>query len=351
MVLSAALGVALSWALLPTSPTVGGFSLVYAASPVVLVGALILWAALVGGLAALSGAGGNPLAAPAVVGVALLGPAVGAGSIDGWIRRFGSPGAYGWLAVELAVWAGLIAAMLLGGWAARPALRRRLPGVLRLHHYHELDEADQSPSVQATTALGPILIAAAVVFIVDRRLVTDFVACLMVSLALLAGLWAAALGVENLRLGRSPRHVPPSATTGFLAATVSVSIGQLALFLFMRSEAIGQVVGTLIVGFAVATLIGHQMFPTARRLPLLLAPLIAGAAAYLWAAGSINDPTHLLARFFAHYSQQPIPALLPPARALPVHYAAAGVLGSAIGMGWSQGLHAAAQKHVAVVGA
>lgn len=351
MLLTAAVGVALTCLLLPTASTVGGFSLIDASSPMLTLLALLVWFAGVGALAAVAGAGGNPLAAPAVLGVSLLAVAVGAGSIDGWVRRFGSPGAYGWLAVETAVWAALIAAVLLAGWRLRPALRRRLPGPMRLGHYHEMDEADQPRSVQAATALAPILIAAAAMFIVDRRLVTDFVACLMVSLALLAAVWAVALGVENLRLGRSPRHVPASATTAFLAGTVSVAIGQLALFLFMRSEAVGQVVGTLIVGFAIATLIAHQMFPTARRLPLLLTPLIAGAAAYLWTAGSVGDPTELLARFFSHYAQQPIPTLPPPARALPVHYAAAGLLGGAVGLGWSQGLHAASQKHVTLVGA
>ena len=351
MVVAAAVAIAATWALLPSSRTVGGFSALYTGHPALMVGAIVVWGAIVGAIGAVCGATGNPVAGPAVIGVALLATAVGSGSIDGWVRRVGSPGSYGVLAVELAIWAGVIGAAAAAGIAARRRLRRGMPSLVRHGHYHESAELEERPPTGAASVLAPILIAGAVVFALERPMVTDFAACLLVAMALHTVLWAAALGIDNLRRGRPVHRMGPSVTAGYLAGAASIAVGQAFVFVLMRSEAIGQVVGALIVGMTIATMVGHQMFPTARRLPLLMSPFLIGAAGYIWTAGSVGGEAELLGRFFTHFSSAFEAPLPQPARALPVHYASAGLFGAALGIGWSQGFHAASQKHVSVVGA
>jgi len=106
-----------------------------------------------------------------------------------------------------------------------------------------------------------------------------------------------------------------------LAILWSSAIAMLLLFLFMQSQAKGQVFMACFVAFLVSTLCAYLAFPRVPILAFLLAVPVTAIAGYLWSAHGVA-PYPGKAAFFA-------------ARALPIDYFAFGVPGEILGFYWA----------------
>jgi len=183
---------------------------------------------------------GNPASGPFVIAFCLSFVAVTGGPIDGVIRRAHSAdalsGLYPRMALELASWAVALFGLMLAMHAARPLLRRVLPGWLVSH---------DAP----------------------------------------AGRWQASLG----RPGRA----------GAIAALVTAASGGLLAMVLIRSADTGQVVGGLVLAFTIAGAMGRMLVNDRRVLGVLLSPCLVGIAGYLWVARSNPDGSILIARYYA----------------------------------------------------
>ena len=335
----------------------GGLSLLTSAGGPESLAWLVVGVALLLGLGYLGGVLANPLAGPAILATGLTIAAAITGSIGWLIRSTGSPSTYLLLMAEAALWAlpyvGLVLALALGRTAARPWL----PTWARSSYFAELAEtADDQPRpmAQAMAAVGPIIFVLAGVLLTRSSLLMDFAVSVLIALAIGAVAWAGTLAIENRSAPghRFGWHAPLA--SAFLAGMVPAGGGAGLMLLLAQSPDEGQIIGALIVSFALAALLGHQLFPSPARLPILLAPLAVAFGAYLWTGLSVGEIETLRARFYMSYPptagsyEQTV--LLPTAMALPVYYASAGVLGTVLGLGWSQSLHYANQRHVAMAG-
>ena len=304
-------------------------------------------------IALLTASMGNPLAGPFVFCGGLVAAAGLGGSIDGWLRAIESPAAFWRLAVESLIWAGLLVLLRLLIRSARGRVRRHLPAPMRSGFCEELKEPARQPSQQAGVAAGCVLLTIGAIFAIQRAAVMDYIAILLITLVLVSLAWVGCLVGQNL-FDRSAAEASGRAAMGpaFLAGIVTAAVGAALLMFFQQSPDSGQVIGAMLVSFTAAALLAHQLFPTAARLPMLLAPLCVAFATYAWMAVSNDSASHVLLRYFTDFSQAepPIITLPPLALALPVFYASAGVAGVALGVGWSQTIHAGADRHVVVTG-
>ncbi len=342
--------VALSGAMMPGVANAPGFVAVQL-SPASL-GGLVAWLALAVAAGLIVAAVGNVMAGAALLAAAMLGPAASGGAIEAWLRTHADPGRYMLLALDAMAWALPFAAMVLIAHCGRDRLRHMLPAWLRAAHYQELAEGEQPPPFQSAAAAGPVLLSAAVVFMLKRSLTVDYIATLLIGLCLLTLAWLAALvGRMVMERGAGGLQWRTPVASSFLGGVVAMAVGSAIAMILLASADSGQVIGGLLVAFTVAGLVGHQMFPTRTRLTFIVAPLLLAVAAYGWTATTVADADELLHRLFQPNAAGGNTPLLPLALALPAHYASAGVLGSLLGVGWSQSLHAANQKHVTVVDA
>lgn len=133
------------------------------------------------------------------------------------------------------------------------------------------------------------------------------------------------------------------------AGLITMGVGFALSLALVRSTDPGQVVGGLVLGFALAALVGHAVSPNERPGVVLAAPLGVGAVGYAWAgwkvaaaAGSgTGSAGELHGGAFPGAGEALLRLLyegaLPgPALALPMHYATAGVVGCVIGIGIGQ---------------
>jgi len=329
-----------------------GATLLGAADPLVAAGALVGWTMVVGLVAMVCGSTGNPLAGPFIIAGGLVYVAGRGGSIDGWIRAIDSPSAYFALAAEGLAWAAPLILIRLALRSGRQKLRAAVPPWLRSAYCEELsaDQAGDAP-VQAGAALVPIVLSVAAAYGLQRPLFSDFAMTLVGALLILLVVWGATIGVEAWLDRRTTRPVirTPMAPA-FLSAAVILSVAGAGLLLLLRSPDPGQVIGSMLLCFTLAGLLAHQMYPTRARLTLLLAPLMLGTAACAWTAIDAASVEQLLARYYIDYPRPSPPTipLNPMAMALPIFYASAGAVGVALGVGWSQTIHASRHKHVTI---
>ncbi|MEM6459026.1 MAG: hypothetical protein AAF710_06505 [Planctomycetota bacterium] len=181
---------------------------------------------------------------------------------------------------------------------------------------------------------------------------------LYLRLAAEAGLWAAGVlaavatvaGVAAWARPRVPawgrsRHLGAGVAllgfdrAGVVGGLVTAAAGALAGLLLLRSAEPMQVAGGLALGFSGAALLGHAVSPSRRLGAFWLAPMLTAVGGYAWGwwvtagpgvappEGAGGDP--LLAALYGGT----LPGL---AGALPVHYATAGLLGVAFGVGAGQ---------------
>ncbi|MEM9883611.1 MAG: hypothetical protein AAF800_11910, partial [Planctomycetota bacterium] len=126
---------------------------------------------------------------------------------------------------------------------------------------------------------------------------------------------------------------------GVIGGLVTSAVGAVAGTLLLRSAEPMQVVGGLALGFGGAALVGHAVSPSRRLGAFWLSPMLTAVGGYAWgwwatagpdggtSPGDGGDP--LLAALYGGT----LPGL---AGALPVHYATAGLLGVAFGVGVGQ---------------
>ncbi len=321
-------------------------------APVAAVLALVGWTIVIGIVAAFAGSAGNSLGGPFVIGGGLLYVAARGGSIDPWIRGIDAPSAYAGLAGETVVWAIPIVTVALALHQVRSKLRQKVPALLHSAYSEELlgDDADPAP-FQAGAAIVPIVIASGVVYGLQRPLFGDYIMSLAGALVVLLGVWALAMAGQTMLDRRAARPTMRSSMgPAFLSGAVVAAVGGAGLTILIRSADPGQVIGSMLVAFTIAGLAAHQMYPTRARLTMLLAPLMLSAAACVWTAMDATSVSALLARYYTDYvrAAPPVVPLNPLALALPIYYASAGVVGVVLGIGWSQTIHAARQKHVTV---
>lgn len=116
-----------------------------------------------------------------------------------------------------------------------------------------------------------------------------------------------------------------------LAGLITTVVGAFVSNLLIRSSDGGQVNCSLILGFGVAALIAQMSVPQHSPLVILLSPLLAALAAYLYVASAYSVPDDLLNDLYTGH-------LLNLALALPIQYASSGVMGCALGVGLAQTL-------------
>ena len=311
---------------------------------------LVIWMVLALALGLLVNATGNAMAGGAVVSAAILVMAANGGSIQWWLRVHSDPGRYVGLAIEAALWALPYVGLVLLTRYARRHVRRFLPAILRTPHFAEVAEEEQSPPLQSVYAGAPVLLSVAAVAAAQKSLWVDYIACLTIGMGLLLVLWVVCMFGQNLiDHGKAGLQWRAPMASSFLGSVVAMAVGSATAVVLIRSVDSGQVIGALLVAFTLGGLVGHQMFPSPTRLTYVLVPLLLCMASYGWVAASVSDSEQLLRKLFVTAEHGGVSPLFPLALSLPSQYASAGVLGTLLGVGWSQSLYASQQRHVTLV--
>ena len=128
-----------------------------------------------------------------------------------------------------------------------------------------------------------------------------------------------------------------------VAAGVTAVVGGVLAVVLVRSADTGQVRGGLVLGFAIASLVGFAVAPTKRPGLILLAPGLVALGGYTWATqryfGLTGGGDAAAAdAFLGAFYRGDLPGVMV---VLPIHAATAGVLGCAIGVGIGQVLEKA----------
>ena len=120
-----------------------------------------------------------------------------------------------------------------------------------------------------------------------------------------------------------------------LAAAAVCSVCGLAIgWVTIRTSDVGQVIGSLMLGFGVGGLAAGLVFPKVNPAALLFSPAIVAVGVYAYILMSYGSGDDLLR---ALYNQQ-FPGV---GLALPIHYVSAGIAGCTMGVGIAQGIEAA----------
>ena len=123
-------------------------------------------------------------------------------------------------------------------------------------------------------------------------------------------------------------HVVP-----ILAGLFCAALGWLGCVLMIQSTSNGQVIGSILFCFTVASLVARLAVPTGNALFLVLSPLLTGFVAYAYSAVVHADASATDLIGLLHGGK-----LLGPAMALPIHWASAGMVGVAAGIGVAQAI-------------
>lgn len=118
----------------------------------------------------------------------------------------------------------------------------------------------------------------------------------------------------------------PTLTSGLVCAAIS----GLLTHLIVWSDG-GQIVGGLLLSFAIGSLLTRAFVPQGGALGILLSPAIVAVAAYLFGLFTFASHDAFLAAWYAGQVTGIV-------QALPVHYASAAIAGACIGYGLAQGL-------------
>jgi len=169
-------------------------------------------------------------------------------------------------------------------------------------------------------------------------------------LALEAVIWAALLAGVLVAVARSRlwiRRRFPRLTTdrhfgtatklrlpgvdAMLSGLVCATVSGLIVWIGLKATDAGQVFGTLTLGFALGALLAHQFFAHANPTAMLLSPCLVAVVAYLYAWNHYPAYDAMMLAL----NTGDLPAL---ARALPIHYASAGVAGCVLGVTLAQAI-------------
>jgi hypothetical protein len=114
------------------------------------------------------------------------------------------------------------------------------------------------------------------------------------------------------------------------AGLLCIVVGGVLCHLDNRTFGTSQVMLSLALAFGIAAFNAHFFFPQKNPVIILLAPLVVAVVGYAWVALGHSSESDFLA---AMYSQR----LTGLGQALPIHYASAGIVGCAMGLGAAQG--------------
>ena len=122
-------------------------------------------------------------------------------------------------------------------------------------------------------------------------------------------------------------------TLPMLAGLVCGGMGWLGCWYLIRTPSSGQVIGAILVSFTVASMTARLIIPNGNVVYLVFSPLVAGLIAYGRMAihhggASSTDLIQMLN----------VDAIHGPALALPIHWASAGMVGVATGIGMAQAI-------------
>ena len=118
------------------------------------------------------------------------------------------------------------------------------------------------------------------------------------------------------------------------AAVVSAAVAVAVASCLIRSADGGQVIGSLLVAFALGGIAAGAVFPGCSPLGVLCSPAAVAVGAYLWVAFQFagHEQAELLAAWYLRQGAGSGGGLPGVALALPIHYASAGVVGCCIGI-------------------
>jgi len=136
---------------------------------------------------------------------------------------------------------------------------------------------------------------------------------------------------ERLNEEDTPRfvlHVAP-----ILAGLICAGLGWLGCVFLIRNPSAAQALGGIFLAFTVASLTARLTVATGNVVYLVLSPLLAGFIAYAHAAIVHADASGTDLIGLVHREQ-----LIGPALALPIHWASAGMVGVATGIGMAQAI-------------
>jgi len=162
----------------------------------------------------------------------------------------------------------------------------------------------------------------------------------------LAGVLVATLGLQRLRdairpglRGREGSLAAVSVATVLCALGASAGGAGLA-WLVVRTGDPAQVVGGLVLSYAIAGGLAYLFTPYANPVGAVVSPLVGGIGVYGWvlAMGPGDDTAVLSAVYGESWAGL--------ALALPIHLASAGVVGACLGVAAAQGLDAARREEV-----
>ena len=130
--------------------------------------------------------------------------------------------------------------------------------------------------------------------------------------------------------GRDVKIVHPSGKS-FLAGLIAAGVGGLLSNLLIQSAATGQVIGSLILAFAIGALVAQMIVPQSHPLGILLAPTAVAVIGYAFMLVSPHlGSTDAVLR---DWYRGELPGLV---LALPIQYASAGMVGCTLGIGLGQ---------------
>lgn len=119
-------------------------------------------------------------------------------------------------------------------------------------------------------------------------------------------------------------------TNTVIATLVCVVVGGFFTTTLVRSSDTGQVVGSVLLAFLVGGLVAQTVLKQSNPIGILLAPALVGIGAYLYVGLGMAGSDTLSAWY-----KGDLPGA---AQVLPIFYISAGVAGSALGVGFAQGI-------------
>lgn len=166
------------------------------------------------------------------------------------------------------------------------------------------------------------------------------VACMLIAVQWLRSpvraLWPALAYEDHLGVDIHLRFPQAQAwAAGFIGAVCGFGIA----CVLIRTSDVAQVIGSLIVSFAIGGLVAGLIFPCVNPVVVLFSPAVVAvvAYAYMWLRYDNNE-----AILRAWYDHQ-LPGVM---LVLPIHFVSAGVVGCTLGMGLAQVIEASKVKVV-----
>lgn len=101
----------------------------------------------------------------------------------------------------------------------------------------------------------------------------------------------------------------------------------------MQTHTTGQVIGSILLAFIIASLTARLALPTGNVVYLLMSPLLAGFVSYAFAA--VTHGTASAEELIMRWQRGEIGG---PMYAMPIHWASAGLIGVTIGIGMAQAI-------------